>query len=397
MEDLPPFVFLLERRKGAGWHSSITIPGNASGGPSVEGSGATGGSPIFGQKMNDDWQRDEEDLDRNGQEDAVDPDSEEDLKDLGEAEAVPIEPEIIDEDEEEESGRHLPMVSRAGALTPLDPLAAYIEEIRHYQELSPEEEHELALRYRETGDVKAAYKLITHNLMLVVKIALTFRREWQNAMDLIQEGNVGLMKAVQNFDPFRGVRLPAYASWWIKAYILKFILDNWRLVKVGTTNARRKLLYNLQKTKEKLLSEGIDPTPKLLAEHFGVDEQDVIDVEASLGAADVSMETPSQADSTLTPLKTITDGKTPDEEVEVEQFHRLVREKIQQMFDDLKPIERDLIATRILSEDPVSLKEIGERYGITREAVRQAEQRLLKKLKLYLAEQLPEVEDYFNN
>ncbi|CAI2719648.1 RNA polymerase factor sigma-32 [Nitrospina watsonii] len=338
--------------------------------------------------MNDDWKQTEDD----GEE------RDEDLHDLGDADSPPLEPDVVDDEDAGEDERHLPMVSGSSALAPLDPLAAYLQEIRQYSELSPEEEHELALKYQETGDVKAAYKLITHNLMLVVKIALTFRREWQHTMDLVQEGNVGLMKAVQNFDPFRGVRLPAYASWWIKAYILKFILDNWRLVKVGTTNSRRKLLYNLRKTKEKLIAEGVDPSPKLLAEHFGVDEQDVIDVEASLGAADVSMETPSQPDSTLTPMKTLADSNsTPAEELEVEQFHRLIREKVEQMLDELKPIEQELIATRILAEDPVSLKEIGEHFGITREAVRQAEQRLLKKLKLYLAEQLPEVENYFNN
>lgn len=338
--------------------------------------------------MNDDWKQAEDD----GEE------RDEDLHELGDADSPSLEPDIVDDESEDEDERHLPMISGSSALAPLDPLAAYLQEIRQYSELSPEEEHELALKYQETGDVKAAYKLITHNLMLVVKIALTFRREWQHTMDLVQEGNVGLMKAVQNFDPFRGVRLPAYASWWIKAYILKFILDNWRLVKVGTTNARRKLLYNLRKTKEKLIAEGVDPSPKLLAEHFGVDEQDVIDVEASLGAADVSMETPSQPDSTLTPMKTLSDSSsTPAEELEVEQFHRLIREKVEQMLDELKPIEQELIATRILAEDPVSLKEIGEHFGITREAVRQAEQRLLKKLKLYLAEQLPEVESYFNN
>ena len=113
--------------------------------------------------------------------------------------------------------------------------------------------------------VDAAYKLTTANLMLVVKIAMTFKREWQNIMDLVQEGNVGLMKAVKNFDPFRGVRLSAYATWWIKSYILKYILDNWRLVRVGTTNARRKLLFNLKKEKERLEREGFDPSTKLLS------------------------------------------------------------------------------------------------------------------------------------
>ena len=182
--------------------------------------------------------------------------------DAGEEKPLPLEPEVMDDDlddespEEEDDQRPLPVLRGSDALAPLDPLTAYINEIRQYTELSEEEEKELALHYQETGDVQAAYKLITDNLMLVVKIAMTFRREWQNVMDLIQEGNVGLMKAVKNFDPFRGVRLPAYASWWIKAYILKYILDNWRLVRVGTTNARRKLLYNLQKEKAKLEEQG---------------------------------------------------------------------------------------------------------------------------------------------
>ena len=172
-----------------------------------------------------------------------------------EEKSLPLEPEIVDDDFDDESPdegedqRPLPVLRGSDALAPLDPLTAYINEIRQYSELTEEEEKELMLHYQETGDTQAAYKLITSNLTLVVKIAMTFRREWQNVMDLIQEGNVGLMKAVKNFDPFRGVRLPAYASWWIKAYILKYILDNWRLVRVGTTNARRKLLYNLQKGK----------------------------------------------------------------------------------------------------------------------------------------------------
>ncbi len=306
-----------------------------------------------------------------------------------------IEPDNSEGEENQGSSQLLPVVREDHSLAPLDPLTTYINEVRNYSELTEEEEHNLALHFKETGDVKAAYQLITHNLMLVVKIALTFRREWENMMDLIQEGNVGLMKAVQNFDPFRGVRLPAYASWWIKAYILKFILDNWRLVKVGTTNARRKLLYNLQKEKAKLEAQGFVPSSKQLAEHFGVEEQDVIDVEASLGAYDVSMDTPTKPDSTLTPMKTLTDGAHPEQDVETQQFHEAFREKIAQFLEDLKPIEKELFATRILSVDPTSLKEIGEHYNITREAVRQAEQRLLKKFKAYITEAMPEAEDYF--
>ncbi len=248
----------------------------------------------------------------------------------GEDKHLPLEPEVLDDDlEEKEDPRPLPVLRGTDALAPLDPLTAYLNEIRQYPELSEKEEHKLALHYKETGDVQAAYKLITNNLTLVVKIAMTFRREWQNVMDLIQEGNVGLMKAVQNFDPFRGVRLPAYASWWIKAYILKYILDNWRLVRVGTTNARRKLLYNLQKEKARLEEQGFTATPKKLAEHFGVAEKDVIDVQASLGAADVSMDTPVHPDSDYTPEKTLSDNRHPAHAIEKSQFHEALHQKIE--------------------------------------------------------------------
>ena len=187
-------------------------------------------------------------------------------------------------DEPDQNESKLPAVRTKGSLVPLDPFTAYLQEVKKYPLLSADEEKELAIRYKETGDLESAYKLTTANLMQVIKIAMTFKREWQNLMDLIQEGNVGLMKAVKNFDPFRGVPLSAYATWWIKYYILKHILDNWRLVRVGTTNARRKLLFNLKKEKEKLEREGFDPTTKLLAERFGVDEGEVIDVSASIGA-----------------------------------------------------------------------------------------------------------------
>ena len=256
----------------------------------------------------------------------------------------------------------------------------------------------MAIRYKETGDLESAYKLTTANLMLVIKIAMTFKREWQNLMDLIQEGNVGLMKAVKNFDPFRGVRLSAYATWWIKSYILKHILDNWRLVRVGTTNARRKLLFNLKKEKEKLEREGFDPTTKLLAERFGVEETEVIDVSASIGAMDVSIDTPAHPDSTMTPAQTLSQGgKSVEENVELQQFRQILNENIENFKGGLNPNEIEILEKRILSEDPLSLQEIGDQRGVTREAVRQAEQRLLKKFKTYIEEKMPEAADHFPN
>ena len=292
----------------------------------------------------------------------------------------------------------VPAVRTKGALVPRDPFYAYLQEVRKYPALTEEEEKELAIRYKETGDLESAYKLTTANLMLVIKIAMTFKREWQNLMDLIQEGNVGLMKAVKNFDPFRGVRLSAYATWWIKSYILKHILDNWRLVRVGTTNARRKLLFNLKREKEKLEREGFDPTTKLLAERFGVDETEVIDVSASIGAMDVAIDTPVRPDSTMTPAQTLSqDGQSVEENVELKQFRQILNENIENFKAGLNPNEIEILNNRILSEDPLSLQEIGEQRGVTREAVRQAEQRLLKKFKTYIEEKMPEAADYFTN
>ena len=291
----------------------------------------------------------------------------------------------------------VPAVRREERLVPLDPFAAYLQEAKRYPILSEEEEKELAIRLTETGDVDAAYQLTTANLMLVVKIAMTFKREWQNVMDLVQEGNIGLMKAVKNFDPFRGVRLSAYATWWIKSYILKYILDNWRLVRVGTTNSRRKLLFNLKKEKERLEREGFDPSTKLLAEHFGVDENEIIDVEASIGAVDVSMDTPTRADSSMTPAQSLSDGKSLEKRAEIDQFREILQQKIEGFKSELKPGEIEILEKRVLSESPQSLQELGDERGVTREAVRQAEQRLLKKFRIYIEEQMPEAADYFIN
>ena len=301
-------------------------------------------------------------------------------------------------DKPEQDKPMVPAVRTKGALVPRDPFYAYLQEVRKYPALTEEEEKELAIRYKETGDLESAYKLTTANLMLVIKIAMTFKREWQNLMDLIQEGNVGLMKAVKNFDPFRGVRLSAYATWWIKSYILKHILDNWRLVRVGTTNTRRKLLFNLKREKEKLEREGFDPTTKLLAERFGVEETEVIDVSASIGAMDVSIDTPAHPDSTMTPAQTLSQGgKSVEENVELQQFRQILNENIENFKGGLNPNEIEILEKRILSEDPLSLQEIGDQRGVTREAVRQAEQRLLKKFKTYIEEKMPEAADHFPN
>jgi RNA polymerase sigma-32 factor len=148
------------------------------------------------------------------------------------------------------------------ALVPTDSLSRYMSELRRYPLLSPEEEHELAVQYKEYGDVQAAYRLVTANLRLVVMIARSYQRAFQNLLDLVQEGNVGLMEAVRNFDPYRGVRFPSYAVWWVRAYIIRYIMNNWRMVKIGTTQAQRKLFFNLERERKRLESEGFSPAPK---------------------------------------------------------------------------------------------------------------------------------------
>lgn len=309
-----------------------------------------------------------------------------------------IEAEIVNPDEiletkelDQVHSSLLPAVTQDSSVAQVDILTAYLNEIRQYENLTENEEQELAIKLRETNDSDAAYRLTTSHLMLVVRIAMTFRRQWQNMMDLIQEGNIGLLKAVKKFDPFRGVRLSSYATWWIRSYILKYMLDNWRLVRVGTTNNRRKLLYNLRKEKEKLENQGFTPTPKLLAEHFGVEESDVIDVQASLGVGDISVDTPMREGEEATPAMFLADhgAISPEENAEQNQFLESLKQEINSFKKELKPIEQKILSERILSETPRSLQEIGNDQNITREAIRQTEQRILKKFKTYITKNRP--------
>ena len=309
-----------------------------------------------------------------------------------------IEAEIVNPDEiletkelDQVHSSLLPAVTQDSSVAQVDILTAYLNEIRQYENLTENEEQELAIKLRETNDSDAAYRLTTSHLMLVVRIAMTFRRQWQNMMDLIQEGNIGLLKAVKKFDPFRGVRLSSYATWWIRSYILKYMLDNWRLVRVGTTNNRRKLLYNLRKEKEKLENQGFTPTPKLLAEHFGVEESDVIDVQASLGVGDISVDTPMREGEEATPAMFLADhgAISPEENAEQNQFLESLKQEIDNFRKELKPIEQKILSERILSENPRSLQEIGNDQNITREAIRQTEQRILKKFKTYITKNRP--------
>src|SRR5512146_2578058 len=223
--------------------------------------------------------------------------------------------------------------SRDGGLVRYDPLQAYMAEVSRHPVLSREDEHALAVRYRQTADVDAAYQLVASNLRLVVKIAHEYRRSAFHLLDLVQEGNMGLMQAVKKYDPFKGVKLSSYAAWWIRAYIIRFIMDNWRMVKLGTTQAQRKLFFNLAKEREKLLARGIDPTPRLLAKNLDVEVKEVEEMAARMAGDDLSLDAPLSAgddESHQTRLERVTasDAVGADDRIADEQLRRLFREKL---------------------------------------------------------------------
>ena len=281
------------------------------------------------------------------------------------------------------------------ALVPTDSLSRYMAEIRRYPLLSPEEEHTLAVRYKEYGDVQAAYRLVTANLRLVVMIARNYQRAFRNLLDLIQEGNVGLMEAVRNFDPYRGVRFPSYAVWWVRAYIIRYVMNNWRMVKIGTTQAQRKLFFNLERERKRLEAKGFSPGPKLLAQNLGVKEEEVVEMQQRLSSRDLSVDTPLDThDESSSMLDFLADPQaTVEEEVSATEYRALVREKMDAFAQTLSGKDAVIFHQRLLAEEPRTLQEIGDQYGISRERVRQLESRLKKKLKAYLVQEFTDLQD----
>jgi len=218
----------------------------------------------------------------------------------------------------------------------------------------------------------------------------------RNLMDLIQEGNIGLMQAVKKFDPYRGYKLSYYASFWIKAYIIKFIMDNWKLVKIGTTQAQRKLFFNLRKEKERLLSMGFEPAPKLLAERLDVKESEVIEMDQRLGSWEVSLDAPIKEDSDSDHQSFIpSDEIAADEQLADFERKEILTQKLASFRTTLPEKERFIFDNRLMAEDPLTLQEIGDLYGISRERVRQIQVRITKKIKTYLQEEIEDIEDLY--
>jgi RNA polymerase sigma-32 factor len=272
-------------------------------------------------------------------------------------------------------------------LARFDALQAYMREVQRHPLLSTDEEHKLAVEYAKNQDRDTAVRLVTANLRLVVKIAYEYRRAYRNMMDLVQEGNIGLMQAVKRYDPYRGVKLSSYAAWWIRAYMLRFILNNWRLVKVGTTQAQRKLFFNLNKEKARLTAMGIEPSHAEIAKRLNVTESEVTEMDRRLARADASLDaTVNEADGrSTTRLELMPSGNaTPDQIAEGSELSSLLQGELETFRKTLAGKDVDIFDKRIVADEPLTLQELGDTFGVSRERVRQLEARLMGKLREHL-------------
>ncbi|CAN99226.1 RNA polymerase sigma factor rpoD [Sorangium cellulosum So ce56] len=321
--------------------------------------------------------------------------------DVDEGDVVEVVGEVIDDAGVDLNDIELPRSARASggegrgsgdvALSRTDPLQAYLREVQRHALLTPDEEKELTIKYTKTQDVATAARLVTANLRLVVKLAYEYRRAYKNIMDLIQEGNIGLMQAVKRYDPYRGVKLSSYAAWWIRAYILRFILNNWRLVKLGTTQAQRKLFFNLNKEKAKLSAMGIEPTAAEIAKRLSVEEKEVVDMDRRLASGEASLDAPvgDLEGRTIPRVELlVSSGASPDTAFEASEMGMLVHDRLSKFRETLKGKDVIIFDKRMAAEDPLTLQELGNEFGISRERVRQLEARLQSKLRTYLQEEL---------
>jgi RNA polymerase sigma-32 factor len=288
---------------------------------------------------------------------------------------------------------------RENRVTAYDPLQRYLYEISKHDLLSREEEHELAIRAREKEDREAARRLITSNLRLVVKIAMRYYRYWKKGLlDLIQEGNMGLMQAVKNFNPHRGIKFSYYAAFWIRAYILKFIMENWRLIKIGTTQHQRKLFYRLVKERDRLISQGFSPEPRLIAERLDVKEEEVVEMSNRMGSWEVSLDSPVNEDSRETREARIPDeGKDIDERISEHERKLILKKHFDKFYNSLSEQEAEIFDKRIMADKPLTLQELGDRYRVSRERIRQIQEKIKQKGRAWLEKSIPNFEQEYSD
>lgn len=274
------------------------------------------------------------------------------------------------------------------SLAVVDPLTRYLKEVAKYPFVSAEEERKLAEDYRKYNDVEAARKLVSAHLRLVVKIAMEYRNAYYNVLDLIQEGNVGLMHAVKKFDPDKGARFAHYASWWIRSLILKYILDNFRLIRIGTTKDQKKLFYNLMREKEKIESLGFTADKKLLSKALDVSEKAVEEMSQRLVQPEYALEGPvGRSGEALLKDFIAVDQQSPDDMISAKETKDILKDKLKEFTGKLNEREIKIFTQRLMADLPITLQEIADEYGISKERVRQIEERMLNKLKDYFKKQ----------
>jgi len=273
--------------------------------------------------------------------------------------------------------------ANTSALAYRDPISSYLAEIRRYPLLTKEQEYELAIKYQNTKDPAIAHVLVTSNLRFVVKVAAEYSKFGAKLIDLVQEGNVGLMHAVREFNPYKGVKLITYAVWWIRGYIREYLLKQHSMVKIGTTQAQRKLFYNLAKEKKALEAEGLSVTPELISERLDVPLKDVHTMEKRMSGGDISLDQPvdDATKSTLMDLQTSDAKMSIDDQLSLLEQLDILKRNIEKVKKDLNKREIYLLENRLLSDNPMTLQEVGDKYNITREAVRQMESRLIVKIR----------------
>lgn len=279
------------------------------------------------------------------------------------------------------------------ALIPTTTLSRYLAEVRRYPFLSKEEELQLFHEYQQLGTREAAVKLILANLRVCVAIASEYGLAGIDQMDLIQEGNVGLLQAMKKFDPTKNVRFYAYAAWWVRAYVLRYLLNNFRLVKIGTTQEQRRLFYNLRREKAKLERQGYVPDPKLLADRLNVRERDVVEMDQRLGSWELSLDQPMTDEGEGTFHDLLPSAQAPiDDQLADTQLRVLFRKKLAEFAKTLTEREEDILRNRLLSETPVTLEDLGRKYMITKERTRQLEAKIIKKLRELMKKDIQDFE-----
>jgi RNA polymerase sigma-32 factor len=263
-----------------------------------------------------------------------------------------------------------------------DTFEHYMAQINRFALLSREQEFALASRYRQSGDLEAAHQLICANLRFVVKVALEYRTYGLKLLDMVQEGNIGLMMAVKKFDPERGIRLISYAVWWIRAYIQSFIIRSWSLVKIGTTQAQKKLFYKLNQARAALRRLGSEEDTAHIAQELSVRDDEVEEMTLRMAARDASLDLQLNEGDDYTLMDSLADERDNQEEILLQhEEERLLSGRVERAMQRLNDRERRIVHDRILCDNPRTLQELADDYGITRERVRQLEKNALAKVK----------------